>query len=392
MSSKEISQENIEELFAKVINLKKNVERQELENFWMQKFFSREAPQVLENVEKVFSQDLILNIRPAKLFSNAQQFCNDLEYSKVSKAYRIFSRRITSTHNSSYMSVSTRLSQFMTVAVNVSFNIELCEQIIEQLKEEILKERKETLEEMKAMHAKIEELKIDSEELKNAKNEFTKVVIDQGIDEATGFISPRVFTKFLRDLSKNGAIIVESIRLKNGTLRNQLKKLKRVIKKHEELSSCLYPVDFELAELEKKKFEKMTEEKMSHYFGLKNESRDAALIKSKNHKKFLQSTTELKTLQLKVNNCEQSITKLRKEVQKCEEEIQQIKKSIKELSEKIQKFNAPTILEYIEKCNDFDLKKSKLKKVKRQEEIAKIKLQNLKIKYREQIEINKNYP
>jgi hypothetical protein len=276
--------------------------------------------------------------------------------------------------------------------VNVNFKNELAGQCIENLKSDILKNQKDHCETLKDLQARIEEIKIDCEELKNAKRVFVRTVIESGVDELTKQISPRIFTKFLKDLTKEGAMIIESFRLKNDTMQNDLRKQKKLLKKHAELSSCLRPIDFELAEIEKKKFVKLNEEKRGHYFGLRHEEREAALTKGKEHKKFLEASSELKSIQSKITICDQSISKLKLAISRSDDEIQQLKKSINDLSGKVCRYNAPTIVQYIEKLNDFDAKKIELKKAKRGEEIAKMKLQNIKMKYREQIEINKNYP
>lgn len=386
---------SIEKLFEKVQNYKRNVELLALENYWIREFFSQTAPQVVKNIDSVLSMTPpMFNIKAKKLFLTPQEFDDDLEYSHASKAFRLMSRRFTGgsellTPSMSYLS---RLSMTMAIFVNVEFKVELCEESTERLKIVILHEQKENLEKLKNLRAQIQEVEIDRKELQNAKHEFTKVVIEQSIDEMTNQISPRAIEKFLNDLIKNGAIMVDSIRLKNGTMTSEYKKKKKLLKKHKELSSCLRPIDFELAEIEKKNFIKLNEEKRKHYFGLKYEEREAALNKGKEHKILLKATDELKNVESKITICDESIAKLKLAIIQTEEEIEHLKNSINDLKKKICRFNAPTIVESINKINDYEEKKNELKKAKRHEAIAKIKLQNVKMKYQEQIEINKNYP
>lgn len=371
---------SIEELLETIKNNKQEVELLTVENFWIEDFFTRESPDVVENIQTALNHSpRLTNVRASKLFKTPEDFVTDLGYTQASKAYRSFSRRHTMTQPQTGVSFTSRISQWPTQdVVNVNFKNELAEHCIENLKNDIEKNQKDHLERLKDLRARIQEVKIDCDELKNAKDEFVKNVIENGVDEMTNQISPRVFTKFLKDLTKSGAIIVESLRLKNGTMQSDLKKQKKLLKKHAELSSCLRPIDFELAEIEKKKFVKLNEEKRGHYFGLRHEEREAALAKGKEHKKYLEASSELKIIQSKITICDQSITKLKLAIARSEEELQQLKKSINDLNEKVRRYNAPTIVQYIEKLNDFDAKKCELKKAKRREEIAKMKLQNIK--------------
>lgn len=390
-SFKNLSNEKLRETLK---DFNRDIELLEIENFWMEDFFSRDSPNVIANIQTALNQTPPLsNVRATKLFKTPEEFEIDLGYSQVSRAYRSVSRRYTLSQPQTSISFTSRVSQWSSqTLVNVNFKNELADHCIENLKSDIKKNHKEHFEKLKDLRARIAETKICCEELKNAKRNFVKIVIEDGVDEMTNQISPRVFTKFLRDLIKEGTSIVESFRLKNGTIQSDFKKQKKLLKKHAELSSCLRPIDFELAEIEKKKFVKLNEEKRGHYFGLRHEEREAALAKGKEHKKFLEASSEVKSIQSKITICDQSITKLKMAISRSEDEIQQLKKSINDLSEKVCRYNAPTIVQYIEKLNDFDAKKIELKKAKRREEIAKTKLQNIKMKYREQIEINKNYP
>lgn len=398
MEDEEISRDDksfdslsIDKLFKHVQNYKREVELLALENYWIREFFSHKAPHVLTNIDTALSKSL-LNIKTTKLFQTPQEFDDDLEYSRASKAYRLMSRRFTELPGvQASASISSSFSMYTAPFINVRLKIELCEESTERLKVAILNEQKENLIKLKNIRAQVQEVQIDQEELQNAKHEFSKVVIEKGVDEMTNQVSPRAIQKFLNDLIKNGAIMMSSIRLKNATMKSDLWQMKKVLKKHEELSSCLRPIDFELAEIETKKFIKLSEEKRKHYLGLKFDEREAALNKGKEYKILLQAKDELKNVESKITICDESIAKLRSALTQTEEEIERLKNSINNLEKKICTYSAPTIVQYIKKINDFDAKKSELKKVKRHEAIAKIKLQNVKTKYREQIEINKNY-
>lgn len=398
VKSEEISRDSIknlndEELLESLNLFERQNELLTIENFLMEDFFLRVSPDVLKNIQTTLNQmPPLTNVRAVNLFKSPEEFENDLGYSNSSRAYRSISRRHTMTQPQSGLRYTSRPSQHPTqIIVNVNFKNELAGQCIENLKSDIQKNQRENLEVIKYCRAKIEETKISCGELKNAQRKFIEVVIENGIDELTKKISPRIFTKFLRDLAKEGTFLIESFRLKNGTVLSELKKHKKLLKKHAELSSCVRPIDFELAEIEKKKFTKLNEEKRGHYFGLRHEEREAALVKGKEHKKYLEASSELKSIQSKITICDQSITKLKTAIARSEDEIEQLKKSINDLNEKVCLYNVPTIVQYIQKLNDLDVKKIELKKAKRREEIAKMQLENIKIKYREQIEINKNY-
>lgn len=354
---------SIEELYEKVKKYKREVEILGLENYWMREFFSHDFSNVLQNIDKALSQNPpITNLKIAKLFQSSAEFEDDLKYSKVAKAFRQLSRRYSISSSN-----SIRVSQIIqNVPINVAFKNELCMNTIANLKREILSEQKKHLELVKDIQAQMHEIKIDKVEFANAKREYLKNVTKPKIK-----VKKR---KFLKEFKKSGNILLELIRMKIDTMKIDVTKQKKKLKKHAELSGCLRPVDFELIEIEKKKSLKMSKEKRSHYFGLKHEEREVISQKSEEHEKFLQATDELKNLENQISMCDKVISRMRKELTKSEKEKnQEVEKLINDLREKICKYKAPSIVDYIEKEKELQVKKKELKKAHRQKELAKIK-------------------
>lgn len=126
-------------------------------------------------------------------------------------------------------------------------------------------------------------------------------VAERGFDAKTNEISNQVFIKFIENLAQNGESIAESIRMKTETMRSDCRKQKRVLMKREEMSSCLRPIDFELAMIGKRKLQKMNEELQKRHQDFRDDVRSVSLSKNEKQKKLYQAKLDFNELELKSN-------------------------------------------------------------------------------------------
>lgn len=365
----------IEQLFAAVKSYQRDLEIIQAENFWIQEFFIKNCPVVVKNLTLLFKKYPTVPvelIRISKLFSKESEFEDSVASSRTSRISRVPSRRTTFFPVSSSSHLLRKGSSYVPQkVVNVVFKNDLIEQFGLVIQEEIVKLEKEHSYTLKTLDVETFEIGICCEELQNARAGFEKVVT-----------SERTFIKFLTDISKNGSMMTESIRLKTASLKTELKLQKKVVKKHKELSGCIMPVDFELIEIEKRRFLKTEVEKNNAYLGLRHDEHQTAMKKNLEHKKLLQVTNQLHSVSAKIEESRKVIETLKGKIFQLEVRVEELKKSVNVLKEQVSKFESPSILQYCELSNKLRESDEKLKKAKKRLELLKTKLKSTKAKCR----------
>lgn len=282
----------------------------------------------------------------------------------------------------------TAISNKLPFSMSFPLKSELCEKETLKLENEMKKKQKESLQDMKRLHAEIQEAQISCKEFKKAICEIEKIV---PVDSKRGEFLSRPLISFLKDSTRNGAADIETIRLKTQSLKTDCLKQKRSLKKREELKSCLRPVDFELALIEKKKFQQENGEKLNDYRGLKKDVFVVASNRHIQHQQLLEASLKLQNFTEKTKTYEKSLQQMKNEIEVSEKVVDDLKTSVRELEEMNRSYEAPSVFEYIEKINECDNLKKKLKSAKRKNESLKISLKNLRQKHRKKLESNKNH-
>ena len=384
---------NTLQLFEIVKELKREVERIKMENLWIENYFREHALHVLNNVDRLTERSNI-SIKPSKLFQNSSQFMNELSLSRASRTSRAFSKRRTTIVRSTITGSSIKTVSTAPKSVNVSSVIktELCDKMSNKMACETEKMIKKSAQTMKHLKAETQELALCSEEYLNTIKEFESFVIERGYDPITKRINAEVFTKFLRELVRNGNILIESNRLKKTTMQSDCNRSKKMLKMREEISGCLRPVDMELMSIEKKNFQKNDEEKQNHYVGLKYASSEAAIAMTIQKKKLLDLTQEYNKILVSTIHCEKIIKTLEKKLITDQEDVEKVQNLNSILEKKVTHFEAPTIMDYIIKLNVLDKLKRQLKFMNRQANIAVIENKNIKKTLKALKASNKHFP
>lgn len=317
------------------------------------------------------SNQLTLNENAPSMLPNAEP---SFEKKRITFASKIFER------------LSVRGTKVSTLLIEPSSQSSIdpslkAEHETLKLQNEIKKKQKQNVHDMKVLNAEIQETEISCKEFLKAINEFEKFVIERGFDPMANRISSKAFISFLKDASRNGTIITESIRMKTQTLKADCRKQKRLLMKREELSSSLRPIDFKLATIEKKKFQVLHDEKLNHCNGLRKVERAAIMSKNHAQRQLLEDSIKLDQITAKANICERSVIQMKQDEMNSQDEIDELKKSVQELVKMNKAFEAPTVIDYIEKINKRDSLKNQLKIAKRKTEVVKMILQNMKKKH-----------
>lgn len=389
-SSQHFQNFNTLKCFKIVKNLKREIEKTNMENLWIENYFREHAPHVLNNINRL-AEGSNVSIKPSKLFQNSSQFITELSLSRASRESRAFSKRRLTNIRSTITGSSTKTVSLTHKNLPVSYVIksEFCDKTANKMSTETNKITKKSAQTKAHLMAEIQELALCNEEYLNTIKEFEIFVIERGYDPITKRTNAEIFIKFLLELVHTGNIHIELNRLKKTTMQSNCNRNKKMLKMREEISGCLRTVDFKLMTVEKKSLKKKDEEKQNHYAGLKNASSDAAIAMTFQQKKLLKITQEYNKLLVNTIHSEKNIITLEKQLIKEQEDVFKVQHLKSILAKKVMNHKAPTIMEYITKLNTLEELERQLKFTNRKANIAVIGHENIKKKFKSLKALNK---
>lgn len=330
------------EMFEAVRRLKIDVERARMENLWMKEFLRENEPKIDAKKRHITFQAESISVIAIKLqsFSAAAQ---------------------------------PRVNLDPVIKKN------LCEQQIFRMEREMIEKQNQSFKDMKRIVAETKESEITLVEFDNIIKEFKKKILEENADRKS---NQHASQNFIDETARNCAAFGTSIRMKTETMKGEYRKQHILVKKREELSSNLQPIDFELVLLEKEKFKKIEEEKKSLYNGLKHDENLMAYKKNTEQKDFLNARIKLKEITKKIKFSELNIETMKRKVENLENEIVEIKESSRKLEEQNSIYNAPSVTDYIDITDEREKLKSKLKALERKNGLIKNSLKIAKKKLR----------
>lgn len=360
-----------------------------------------------QSVKLRFSKDNLSRLEVDELHEVAQKLKRELEMMSIEKVWisKFLSentmksepiyepkKRVTfgSMRFSSRSSYHTNLSQSSSAArklnnlqfVSVTVKSEICQREVLKIEHEIKQFQKCYGADMKVAHTDTEELEISVKEFANSRGEAEHFKADQTTNSIDSKIKSKVFLTFLKNLTKTSAISIDSIRLKSGTLKTECLKHKHQMRKREEQSNFLLPVDFDLAVFEKKRFQGMESDKQNYLNDLKTDERALSLTINRVKNRLLAQKLELKKVEAQTNLREQAALQLQKELQNSKEDVKKLEHSVDDLDRLTSIYETPSVDNYIEKIMQREKLRKRNKSTKRKNDVMKIVLKNLKNRHR----------
>lgn len=368
---------NIDELYEAVKEYYFDMQMMETEIYWMQQYLKRKVPNVLANIQSC------LKLSPAKygmkmelLFLSEDDFKKFALIKSSRKSLSSMSHRMSSfqTRNSTLLSDGLRSSSGANEEINLIRKNRIVEKVLNECEKEMIQERKDAVILMEDLSTELDETKMSCEELNNAIRDLAK--FSKSVDS---------LMKFLNYICKHGSIQLESLRLKTATMHSDLRKQKKSLKRHEEMSGCLVSVDFELAQIEIEKLDKIDEELQKSCDGLRLDVRDTAIMRVSEQIKVYPLKKKLEKIKIKVKENDREIEMPMKRLARTEMNIERLKTPFNKLSAKVKKFSCPTFSEYIQLNDRFRETEIKLIAAKKQSEFLTNRLKRFQIKYEKQI-------
>lgn len=246
---------------------------------------------------------------------------------------------------------------------------DLSENQVHDFKAKIRNMRIEHIKQMNHFEVELFEIELSIKELQNA-----KLGMELNVD------SEKSFFTFLKNLNQKCSNLLEKYRLGISMHKADLKEIQKRVKRKEEMSGVLMPVDNVLLEIEVQKSEVLEKEKISSCYGHRFDEYDSK-------KKVLHKMNEIRKTKASINQRlmdikeqQKVIDNLKIENEKTQLKVEGLQKQLNINSYKLSKFSAPTAFQYILLSDILRETEINLEKEKRLNRILKMKITNAKNK------------
>ncbi|KAJ3128583.1 hypothetical protein HK098_004009 [Nowakowskiella sp. JEL0407] len=255
---------------------------------------------------------------------------------------------------------------------------EIATRELEELRDEIEKQKEEWSKVLDNYKAEMEEIEIRGQEIKKTMYEFKRDIEQQAVNPRTGKVIAERVQRYYEDKLRSKDAVIEKIRLKNATLKMQKNKLHLQLKQKEEMGEVLHAIDFDQLQIENKQYLGKIEERNSELLKLKMTAGNTVQILNL-HKKNLQNLTqESERLRSEIAQRKDLLSKLKSEAELVNIEKKKAEKLNLHLREQMESFRVPEVMNYVQvKAQQTELQK-KLKSWERKVEIAAMQTQRVK--------------
>ncbi|CAL7950444.1 unnamed protein product [Xylocopa violacea] len=272
-----------------------------------------------------------------------------------------------------------------TPKITMAHRMVMTKKELEELKKKLQRLEQYSRKRKTIMRAEIEEIEIRINEAQEAKAEFEKEVVTEGVDPITGKIPAERVIRFVEEWLRSANTIIERLRLRSATARMQIAKAGRQLVQREELGESLHAVDFEKLNIENQDYVKMLEEKSVYVIDMKR-------IAGYYHLKLTQHKQKLNDLSSALNKVKEDILSKQMQIKEfagehkvMEINVRRLEKQLKNLLNFMEYHTAPDILDFVKAREEYAKLERIFKLLQRRMNIEKIIYQE----YQKQNQTNK---
>ncbi|XP_011310226.1 coiled-coil domain-containing protein 113 isoform X1 [Fopius arisanus] len=375
----EMSDENLQESLETAIHTN---ELLELENIVFERYLRRHDPQSLVTMTQALETAKQLQ-RTASLIAPMASFQNLTGSVRGSTTIRDKISMSPSTGGSVQTVTGSRrygsvlIPQTKSLRITVNHRIEMANKEIEEMKKHLVNLEQETIKKKANLKAKTEEIQMRIKDIQEAKTQLEENVI-KGVDPVTGKIPAEKFIRFIEDRIKAADRMIEKLRLKSLSLKQQIKKVKIQLQQREELGETLHPIDFQVLAIENHDYLKKIEEKTADLSELKKITGRYNLELSIKKNKLLEQRQILKNMEKEIELKKKHIEKLKVEGKNIKDEVEKTDKQIEEINKLMAEQKVPDVLELIKVQAELQEMKKTFKRLERRKNIQMIALNTFK--------------
>ncbi|KAI9098908.1 hypothetical protein DFS34DRAFT_649606 [Phlyctochytrium arcticum] len=255
---------------------------------------------------------------------------------------------------------------------------EIATRELEELKDEIERQKEEWAKVLDNYKAEMEEIDIRMSETKKAMYEFKRDIVVGAVNPRTNKVVAERVLRYFEDRIRAKDAIIKKTRLKNSTIKLQKNKLHLQLKQKEEMGEVLHAIDFDQLQIENKQYLVKIEERNSELLKLKMTAGNTQQVLNLHKRKLQTLTQESNLLDQEIALRKELLTRLDIEADLVEKEQAQALSVNLAIREQIDEFRVPDVMDYVSiKAQQEDLK-HKLKTWERKVEICS--MQNARLK------------
>lgn len=255
-----------------------------------------------------------------------------------------------------------RMKKNIATTVTVDQKYDIASSVLEDLHGELEKNKKNYEKMIDTLRAVLEETEIRITELKRDAYEFKRDVVVGAENSRTGKIMAERVTRYLEEKIKSKDSIIEKMRLKNSTLKNQINKVEKQLNQKEEIGDVLHYIDFHQLQIENKQYLAKIEERNEELLTVKLSTSKTLRALNDLKRQLTEKMTDHEWLEGEINNKNQLLDKLKSEVDKVGKDVTVEARTKTKLRQQIEEAaEMPNVEDYILQKKDMYQLQSTLK-------------------------------
>ncbi|KAK6623757.1 hypothetical protein RUM43_009610 [Polyplax serrata] len=352
----------------------------EIENMIIEKYLTRMDPTSLEKMNQIL-EAAAAAIQKAERTAHLGGGGSTFSIAKEGMGSRVTDDSMSSSQDGTSKSTPTRTNKigFFGLSdkgpkVPASQKIELVNREIDEMKTVLDDFRKKAKNFNYTLRCRNEEMKERLQEIKEAQINFEQKLMIEGLDPITGKLPGEKFIRYQEVRLKAEEIEIDRIRIKTGSLKSHLKKVKQQLAQKEELGEILHAVDFEQLQIENRECQERLEEKVDHLVEVKTLNGKYGNLLNTNKKKLQEQVNRLAELQENAVVKEQMIKSLKGDEERVNSEVTAAENSVTKIMALMKSFTVPDVMQYINTKAQLNCLKKEIKVLTRRVELKDLEL------------------
>ena len=245
-----------------------------------------------------------------------------------------------------------------TIQLTINQKCEVATREIEEVRDELEKDKSEWGKIIDNLKAETEEVDIRIAEVKKALFEFKRDILSTAVNNRTGKVVAERVQRYYEDRIRSKETIIEKVRLKNATLKVQKGKLQSQLKQKEEMGEVLHAIDFDQLQIENKQYQTRIEERNTQLLKLKKSAGNTVQILNVYKTKLSQLTRESDKIMVEIASRQDLLKRLKSERENVARENEKATEALMSLERQVVEFRVPNVMDYVDvKANEWELKK-----------------------------------
>ncbi|KAG9340782.1 hypothetical protein JZ751_020374 [Albula glossodonta] len=224
--------------------------------------------------------------------------------------------------------------------------------------------------------ATMEEAEIRMMELKKASYEFDRDVAKVIREKKAMMMDAEKVTRYMEDRMKSKDALIEKLRLKNGALRVQKRKLDMQLRQKEEVGEARHHVDFQQLKIKNTQYLQQIDVLNQDLLRLKLLAGSTQQILHSHKNKLQQLISQSKTLSNEISSRDDVLARMDEETRQAEHECAEAEAVNAQLRRQLESFSVPPLLDYIKAKGVHNELEQTLRSWERKVDIAEMTLRN----------------